>query len=110
MNNREELMALTPIFKALSNEHRLQMLMWLKNPSEHFLDAESSLCPADFAGGVCVGLIAKKSRLAQSVVSSYLDTLKHAGLVESRRVGRWTYYRYHHQGAEALMLKIGAFI
>ena len=43
------------IFKALSNEHRLQILLWLKTPEQHF--AAERLSTAEetgVAGGVCV--------------------------------------------------------
>lgn len=81
------------IFKALSNEYRYQMLLWLKEPEKHF---PPHACQAPgFHGGISVGLITEKSGLAQSVVSAYLNTLKEVGLVESKRSGRWTYYRYH---------------
>lgn len=91
---------LLDIFKALSNEHRLQMLQWLKSPYDHFskerLHSQEMLQTSgeNYDGWICVGMITEKSGLAQSVVSGYLNTLKLAGLVESRRVGKWTYYRY----------------
>lgn len=31
--------------------------------------------------------------MAQSVISGYLLTMQKAGLLESERVGQWTYYR-----------------
>lgn len=79
--------------KVLANEHRYQMLQWLKNPEQHF--PPHACQPPGFHGGVRVGLIVEKSGLAQSVVSAYLDSLKKAGLIESKRAGRWTYYRYN---------------
>ncbi|OSI18606.1 transcriptional regulator [Neisseria dentiae] len=97
------------VLKALSNEHRLQMLQWLKNPYGHFaaerLNNQEMLQASGeaFDGWVCVGMITEKSGLAQSVVSGYLSTLKQAGLIESRRVGKWTYYRYLPQGVAGLI-------
>ena len=70
------------IFKALSNEHRLQILLWLKTPKQHF--AAKRLSTAEetgVAGGVCVNAIVEKTGLTQSVVSTYLTVLKDAGLV-----------------------------
>jgi DNA-binding transcriptional ArsR family regulator len=32
--------------------------------------------------------------------------LKKAGLLESRRIGKWTYYRYHRAGVEALLQQL----
>ena len=40
-----------------------------------------------------MGDIQTKSGLAQSVISSYLLTMQKAGLLESERIGKWTYYR-----------------
>lgn len=84
---------LTDIFKVLANDYRLDMLMWLKDPKQHF--ASQTCVPDVFVGGVCVGQIAEKSGLAQSVASAYLNSLKQVGLVESKRIGKWTYYRYN---------------
>ncbi|QDH21512.1 ArsR/SmtB family transcription factor [Saccharibacillus brassicae] len=82
------------IFKALSNETRLSMLGWLKEPEKHF-PAQGAHIPkgVNFAGGVCVGDIQEKAGLSQSTVSSYLNMMQKAGLLESFRYGQWTYYR-----------------
>ncbi|MFX3633875.1 MAG: ArsR/SmtB family transcription factor [Candidatus Pristimantibacillus sp.] len=84
------------IYKALSNETRLQILEWLKDPRTHlgYLVQNDQLpLQCDLENGVCVGYIQEKSGLAQSVISSYLKTLQKAGLLHSKRVGQWTYYR-----------------
>ncbi|MNC60347.1 HTH-type transcriptional repressor CzrA [compost metagenome] len=81
------------IFKALSNEVRVQILEWLKEPDENF-GPQIFLPPdSDFKGGICVGSIQEKTGLAQSVISSYLTLMKNVGLLESKRFGQWTYYR-----------------
>ncbi|RAL24150.1 ArsR/SmtB family transcription factor [Thermoflavimicrobium daqui] len=81
------------IFKALSNEKRLLILQWLKNPKENFIQPQHLTQHEHFDGGVCVGNIQKKAGLAQSVISGYLDMMQKAGLLESKRIGKWTYYR-----------------
>ena len=81
------------IFKALFNETRNQILLWLKEPEKHFGAQYHLPVNTDFKKGVCVGDIQEKSGLMQSVISSYLNIMKSAGLLESRRVGQWTYYR-----------------
>lgn len=96
-------MDLLEIFKALSNEHRLQMLRWIKSPEQHFRGAEFSVDAIAPDGGVCVQAITIKSGLAQSVVSAYLNSLKNAGLVEMSRMGKWTYYRYNAQKIEQFL-------
>ncbi|MGW9526368.1 ArsR/SmtB family transcription factor [Paenibacillus terrae] len=81
------------IYKALSNETRRLIMLWLKNPEE-FFDEQAYLSQGlNFRIGVCVGDIQAKAGLAQSVISSYLLTMQKAGLLESERIGKWTYYR-----------------
>ncbi|RNB87473.1 transcriptional regulator [Brevibacillus fluminis] len=87
----------TLIYKALSNETRSQILQWLKNPEDHFNEACYLEQGLTFRTGICVGDIQKKSGLAQSVISSYLCTMQKAGLLESERIGKWTYYRRNEQ-------------
>ncbi|HEY0222290.1 MAG TPA: metalloregulator ArsR/SmtB family transcription factor [Lactovum miscens] len=78
------------ILKTLANEHRLQILMWLKNPKSNFhnqtdVDEEKV--------GVCVGEIQKKLNLTQSTTSHYLSMLEKADLLVATRIGKWTFYR-----------------
>ncbi len=81
------------IYKALSNETRQQILLWLKNPEIYFDEEPYLQQGISFQVGVCVGEIQLKTGMAQSVISSYLLTMKKAGLLESERIGKWTYYR-----------------
>lgn len=50
-------MNLLLVIKALSNEHRLKILEWLKEPAKYFT---SSHCDVS-TDGVCVGLIETKN-------------------------------------------------
>lgn len=86
------------IFKALSNKTRLEILQWLKNPETNFPEQVH----AGFEVGVCVGEIQKKAGLTQSTVSEYLSILQRAGLVESTRLGQWTYYKRKEAAFEEL--------
>ena len=82
------------ILKALDNDIRLQIIGWLKQPKKEFsVQADQMPEGKDFEGGVCVGCICEKAGVSQSTASHYLDILQRAGLVESRRIGKWTYYR-----------------
>lgn len=81
------------IFKALSNEIRLNILKWLKEPEKHFPPQAHLPKDAEFEGGICVGSICDKAAIAQSTISYYLDILLRAGLLEAKRYGKWTYYR-----------------
>ena len=86
------------IFKALSNKTRLQMLEWLKAPELNFPDQKEY----GYANGVCVGQLQSKAGLTQSTISEYLSVLQRAGLIESTRVGQWTYYKRNESAFEAL--------
>ena len=91
------------ISKALSNETRVNILKWLKEPEENFPPQGECLSePVDLKGGVCVSSIGTKAKLSQSTVSNYLDMLQRAGLVMSERHGKWTYYRRNEETIQAL--------
>lgn len=76
------------IIKALAHPVRRQILHWLKDPARYFAEQEHSL---DI--GVCAGMIDRRTGLSQSTVSAHLATLQRAGLVTSRRVGQWNFFK-----------------
>jgi DNA-binding transcriptional ArsR family regulator len=88
------------IIKALSNETRFNILEWLKEPDIHFGPQSHMPVTCDFEGGICVGSIAEKAGLAQSVISSYLVKMQKSGLLESIRHCQWTYYRRNEEGIQ----------
>jgi DNA-binding transcriptional ArsR family regulator len=88
--------------RALSNPMRLQMLSWLRDPSQHF-SPENVHAEA----GVCVSHIQAKAGLAQSTVSAYLAELQRAGLVQATRVGKWTHYKRDEQRIAELVTALG---
>jgi len=75
------------ILKALAHPVRRDMLAWLKEPEKHFMDQEHPL-----EMGVCAGQF-EKCKLSQSTVSAHLAVLTEAGLLTSRRVGQWVFYK-----------------
>lgn len=92
------------IFKALSNETRLQILEWLKDPESHFSAQEVS----DFQNvGVCVTQFHEKLNVTQSTASQHLSILHRAGLVTTSRRGKWTYYKRNEEAFHQLKEIIG---
>ena len=81
------------IFKALGDETRLNILLWLKEPQKNFEPQIHLSIMDDFQEGVCVGTIRKKAGLSQSTISGFLSILEEAELVESRNIGQYTYFR-----------------
>lgn len=80
---------LLEVCKALANPTRLRIMSWLRNPTAHF---EPQNDPIDDVG-VCVKQIQEKAGISQSTASQFMAVLQRAGLVHSRRIGPWTYYR-----------------
>ncbi len=63
------------ITKALADESRLRIIMALRR------------------GELCVCRITELLELAPSTVSKHVSILRQAGLIESRKDGRWVFYR-----------------
>ena len=63
------------ITKSLSDRNRVRVLMFLRG------------------GELCVCQLIEMLGLAPSTVSKHMSILYQAGLVETRKEGRWTYYR-----------------
>ncbi|AVZ78148.1 MAG TPA: metalloregulator ArsR/SmtB family transcription factor [Pseudothauera hydrothermalis] len=80
-------MDLDEVIKALAHPVRREMLQWLKTPEKHFADQEH---PLEF--GVCAGKF-ERCGLSQSTVSTHLAILARAGLVTTRRIGQWVFYK-----------------
>ena len=90
-------------FAALASPRRLQILDWLKSPRAHFPPQRDGDLVAD---GVCVVFIADKLGVAQPTATTHLQALARAGLVTSKRVGRWTFYKRDEAAIEKLKERI----
>jgi DNA-binding transcriptional ArsR family regulator len=75
------------ITKALADENRVRMLLALRRQE------------------LCVCQIVELMQLATSTVSKHMSILKAARLVESRKDGRWLYYRLPGKEASATVRK-----
>jgi DNA-binding transcriptional ArsR family regulator len=95
--------AVLKAFAALASPRRLQILEWLRDPRAH--------CPPQRDGdlvrdGVCVIYIAGKLRVRQPTATAHLQVLAGAGLVTSKRVGQWTFYKRDEKAIRALKRSI----
>ncbi|WP_200936111.1 ArsR/SmtB family transcription factor [Microbacterium sp. Leaf151] len=84
--------------RALSNPHRLAILQWLRDPVSNF--EEQKVDATHF--GVCVSSIRKRCEISQSTASQFMATLADAGLVQTTRVGQWTYFARNEDAIERL--------
>lgn len=75
---------------ALSNRHRLTILIWLTEPEKHFPQQRDGDLVED---GVCVGFITEKIGLSQPTVTTHMQALARAGLVTPKKIKNWVYYK-----------------
>lgn len=87
------------LFRALGNDRRLQILAWLKDPVAHFPPQRDGDLIED---GVCGQLIAEKLDINASTLSEHMRVLQGCGLVTSKRVKQWTFYRRNDARLQAL--------
>jgi len=76
--------------QALSNDRRLSILEWLKDPETHFRPQLDGDLVKD---GVCGALIAAKLGISQPTLSEHMKVLCLAGLLQSKRIKQWTFYK-----------------
>ena len=88
---KTDALVLTPhLIKAVANDRRLEILNWLKSPTEHFpVQRDGDL----IKDGVCGVFIAQKLGVSQPTASEHLRVLTQAGLVRSKRIKQWTFYK-----------------
>jgi ArsR family transcriptional regulator len=93
------------LFAALASARRLQVLEWLKDPRAHFPPQRDGDLVDD---GVCVCFIAEKLGVAQPTATAHMQRLARAGLVTSRRIGQWTFYKRDEDAITAVKQNIAA--
>ena len=86
------------ILKALAHPVRRDMLLWLKEPERYFVEQDHP-----FEIGVCAGKFDQRTGLSQSTVSAHLATLQRAGLVTSRKVGQWNFFKRNEETIQAFV-------
>ncbi len=82
------------LFRALGNEHRLVVVEWLSDPRSYFPEQQDGDLVED---GVCVGFITEKIGLSQPTVTGHLQILAKAGIVTSKRIKNWVFYKLDRQ-------------
>lgn len=88
MNN--QLVSTLPLLQALASPQRVQIMEWLLDPTAHFPPQRDGDLVED---GVCVGFITDKTGLSQPTVTTYMQMLEKAGLVRSKRIKNWVFYK-----------------
>jgi ArsR family transcriptional regulator len=88
-SSMRDFMAIT---KALADETRVRMLLALRD------------------GELCACQIVELAQLAPSTVSKHMSILKQARLVDSRKEGRWMYFRLANSTAPALVRQTLAWV
>jgi DNA-binding transcriptional ArsR family regulator len=91
------------VMAALASPKRLQVLEWLREPRAHFPPQRDGDLVDD---GVCVLFIANKLGVAQPTATTHMQALARAGLVTSKRIGQWTFYKRDEAALAALKGKI----
>ncbi len=86
------------IIKALAHPVRREMLVWLKAPEKYFVEQDH---PFDI--GVCAGKFDQRTGLSQSTVSAHLATLQRAGLISSKKVGQWNFFKRNEETIQAFL-------
>ncbi|OOQ58421.1 ArsR/SmtB family transcription factor [Mucilaginibacter pedocola] len=93
-------MKLLEVIKSLSNQTRLDILTWLKDPFAYF--AAEELDDYKPSLGVCVSDIAKKAKMSIPTVSVYLKNMAAADLLVATRKDQWTYYKRNEAAIQQL--------
>ena len=87
------------IYRALASEKRLQVLEWLKDPRAHFPEQVDGDLVKD---GVCALSIAQKLGVSQPTASVHLKMMTGAGLLTSKRIRQWTFYKRDERALRAV--------
>ncbi|WP_408004796.1 ArsR/SmtB family transcription factor [Pseudonocardia lacus] len=78
------------LLRALANDKRLLVLEWLRDPEAHFPPQRDGDLVTD---GVCSLFIAEKLGVSQPTCGEHLKVLSRAGLLRSKKVKQWVFYR-----------------
>lgn len=95
---------IVPSLRALANPQRAQIMDWLLDPTAHFPPQRDGDLVQD---GVCVGFITDKIALSQPTVTSHMKILETAGLVTSKKIKNWVFYKADRQALSQISQVFG---
>jgi DNA-binding transcriptional ArsR family regulator len=85
--------------RALSNDKRLLVMEWLKDPVAHFPPQVDGDLVKD---GVCGQFIADKLAVTPATASVHLKQLVDAGLLQQKKIKQWVFYKRDEKRIAAL--------
>lgn len=93
------------IANALAHEKRLKVLEWLKDPVSNFPPQVDGDLVRD---GVCSGFIADKLGVSAPTASAHLGLLRDAGLISSKRIKKWTFYKRNEEAIQRVANRVAS--
>lgn len=93
------------LMKALASDKRLLILEWLRDPVANFPPQRDGDLVDD---GVCSVFIADKLGVTAPTAGEHLQVLSRAGLLESRRIKQWVFYRRDEAAIAAAQEALGS--
>ena len=88
------------VLKALSNSRRFQIVEWLRDPENYFPSQVDGDLVED---GVCIGFLTRKLGISQPSVTAHMQHLENSGLVTSRQIKNWVFYKLQEASLEEFM-------
>src|SRR3954451_2011776 len=85
--------------RALSNDKRLLIMEWLKEPKAHFPPQVYGDLVRD---GVCGQFIAEKLGVTAATASAHLNQLVRAGILKPTKVRQWVFYKRDEKSIQRL--------
>ena len=95
------------VLRAISNPRRLTIVSWLADPEAHFPPQRDGDLATD---GVCVGFITNKMGISQPAVTEHMQVLAEAGLVNSKKIRNWVFYKLQREILSSVLTELQGLI
>lgn len=95
---------LSRLFKALSDENRLRILLSIRR-DDYRCESAQRRCRNE----TCIKELAKSLRITVPTVSHHVKQLINAGLITTRKDGRWVYCRINQEAFDEAREFLGGF-